>query len=96
MAYCGPRGIPLSAFLSWDDADQDAAIQWQSYEGQRCPGCGTHPDDWTDGNGWVAEPHRCPGCHRVEAENVKLQHIKEADRRGVRIRLKRWWGGSDG
>lgn len=45
MAYCGPRGIPLSTFLEWDKADQDAALSWQAYEARRCPGCGTHPDE---------------------------------------------------
>jgi hypothetical protein len=45
MAYCGPRGIPLSTFLSWDQADQDDALSWQAYEARRCPGCGAHPDE---------------------------------------------------
>ncbi|WP_402465800.1 hypothetical protein [Isoptericola aurantiacus] len=45
MAYCGPKGLPLSEFLSWDQADQDAALSWQAYEARRCSGCGTHPDE---------------------------------------------------
>ncbi len=36
MAYCGPRGIPLTEFLAWDETDQDAALAWQSYESRRC------------------------------------------------------------
>ncbi|WP_182112886.1 hypothetical protein [Actinotalea sp. JY-7876] len=45
MAYCGPRGIPLSAFLRWEQDDQDAALAWSGYEARRCSSCGTHPDE---------------------------------------------------
>lgn len=45
MAYCGPRGIPLSTFLGWEQADQDAALSWAGYESRRCSSCGTHPDE---------------------------------------------------
>lgn len=45
MAYCGPLGIPLSTFLSWDQADQDAALAWQARQAQRCPSCGWHPEE---------------------------------------------------
>jgi hypothetical protein len=64
MAYCGPRGIALSTFLRWAQADQDAALEWAAHEARRCGTCGTHPDDWAD------DPHahhahlseQCPGC----------------------------------
>jgi hypothetical protein len=58
MAYVGPRGIPLSGFLAWDPADQDAALEWAAHEARRCSSCGHHPD---------AGPRHhhvevCPGC----------------------------------
>ena len=70
MAYCGPRGIALSAFLKWDLDDQEAALGWQIREAGRCTGCGTHPDDWDerdDGHrfAWVPHIRSCPGCERV-------------------------------
>lgn len=72
MAYCGPKGIPLSAFLAWDEADQDAALIWQAHEARRCGSCGTHPDDWDPDKGgrrdaYHAEIRYCPGCQRVDA-----------------------------
>lgn len=62
MAYCGPRGIPLTEFLAWDDVDQDAALAWQSYEARRCRSCGHHPDEPP------RHPHIdvCPDCVQLE------------------------------
>jgi hypothetical protein len=92
MAYCGPKGIPLSRFLSWSETDQDAALAWQAHENRRCSGCGTHPDDWDDAknglpSGYHAEAHTCPGC-------AETQRMTESDRvqnggRGVHVRLVR-------
>ena len=45
MQVVGPKAMPLSAFLSWSEADQDAQLLWQAREAARCPGCGHHPDD---------------------------------------------------
>ena len=45
MRYVGPRGIALDGFLTWPQHSQDAALSWAGHEGQRCPGCGRHPDD---------------------------------------------------
>jgi hypothetical protein len=72
MDYCGPRGIPLSEFLSWDEADQDAALVWQAHEARRCPSCHTHPDTWDETKGgrrdaYLAELVVCPGCRTLEA-----------------------------
>ena len=91
MAYCGPRGIALSAFLSWSQADQDAALGWAAHEARRCSGCGTHPDDWNEAAGgsryaYHAEIHQCEGC-------MHLQRTKEGERfasgqeRGLQPRL---------
>lgn len=91
MAYCGPRGIPLSQFLSWPQSDQDAALGWAAHEAQRCQGCGTHPDDWNEKAGgsrvaYHAEIRECEGC-------VHLQRTRESERlssgkeRGLHVRL---------
>ncbi|TKJ24367.1 hypothetical protein [Blastococcus sp. CCUG 61487] len=73
MAYCGPRGIPLSVFLgrvvgpgdpAWLRSDRDAAVEWAAHEARRCGSCGTHPDDWAD-NRHAHHAHlsdQCPGC----------------------------------
>jgi len=62
MAYCGPRGIPLSAFLGWSRLDQEAALGWAAHEAARCSQCGTHPDDTE-----TAHPHlrMCDGCRKL-------------------------------
>lgn len=89
MAYCAPKGIPLTVFLAWPQADQDAALAWQAHESARCAGCGTHPDDWDgDPRAWVAEPHRCQGCRAAEEAHANLEKIKDRGR-GVRVRLRR-------
>lgn len=86
MAYVGPRGIPLSRFLSWTQYDQDAALAWQAHESRRCPGCGWHPQEGP------ARPHAhldtCPGCVEIE----RTQATEEAKGRGVRVRLARKGG----
>lgn len=50
LAYCVPKGIPLSQFLSWSQADQDAALEFTAHEARRFPD-GTHPDDWDETTG---------------------------------------------
>jgi hypothetical protein len=62
MAYCGPRGIPLTDFLAWEPSDQEAALSWQEHEARRCRGCGRHPDEP------ARHPHIdvCPGCVELE------------------------------
>jgi hypothetical protein len=69
MRYCGPRGIPLSTFLSWPRADQDAALTWQAHEAERCPGCGRHPDDPPT----HAHKASCPTCAE-QSEVAKKAH----------------------
>lgn len=78
MRYVGPRGLPLSEFLSWPEQDQDAALAWQGHEARRCGTCGHHPD-----NGRVhAHVDICPGCAAREA-------VPKEDREmpGAHIRL---------
>jgi hypothetical protein len=89
MAYCGPRGIALDAFLSWPQESQDAALQWQAYEARRCGSCGTHADDWNPDKGgsraaWHAHLDVCPGCvARERASNDPGAR----DIRGAAVRL---------
>lgn len=88
MAYCGPRGIPLSVFLEWDAADQDAALAWSSSEAQKCPGCGTHPEDWRDDDqAFHAHNIMCPGCARRavagKADEMKLDGMLTQMARGA-------------
>jgi hypothetical protein len=81
MAYCGPRGIPLSQFLGWEQSDQDAALAWQTHEALRCPGCGTHPDDKTSKHFHI---NICPTCVQMdttgssEAAKAKGAHLATA------------------
>ena len=91
MAYCGPRGIPLSRFLAWPQSDQDAALAWQAREATRCPSCGTHEADWDAGEGgrrdaWVHAVRVCQGCVQLEQgrDRPDLQ-----DMRGVHVVLTR-------
>jgi hypothetical protein len=90
MSYCGPKGIPLSGFLSWSVADQDAALAWQAHENRRCPGCGTHPDDWNEKKGgsrhaYHGEWGTCQGC--VELQRLNESPQVQSGGRGVHTRL---------
>lgn len=71
MAYCAPRGIPLSVFLCWSEDDQHAALGWQTHEARRCASCGTHPEEWDERQGgdrhaYHGEHYQCPGCRTLD------------------------------
>jgi hypothetical protein len=76
MAYCGPRGIPLSVFLGrvaapdeseWLPEDREAALSWSAFEGRRCKHCGTHPDEWDDDKlAYHAHLTECRGCRQLQ------------------------------
>lgn len=77
MAYCGPRGIPLSEFLRWDTADQESALAWTAYEGHRCKSCGTHPEEWAEDKlAYHAHLAECRGCKQLQ----RLANTDEAKR----------------
>jgi hypothetical protein len=89
MAYCGPRGIPLSVFLGravgpgepqWLASDRRAALDFQAYEARRCRNCGTHPDDIADGT-FHAHLEQCKGCQARERMTESL--AAEEQQRGV-------------
>jgi len=75
MAYCGPRGIPLSTFLAWDDESQDAALTWARHEAMRCPSCGAHPDE--------PQHHHVEVCRSCRDRDV-AQH-EASERPGARV-----------
>ena len=90
MAYCGPRGLPLSDFLSWSAHDQAAALAWQAHEARRCTGCGTHAEDWDESRGgdrhaYRAVLHECEGCVRI----AQMTRTDDAKHPGMYIRLTR-------
>ena len=74
MAYCGPKGIELDAFLRWSRRSQQAALDWQAFEARRCRHCGTHPDEWADDKfAYHAHLTECVGCRQ-------LQRLSNTDR----------------
>ncbi|MCU1617199.1 MAG: hypothetical protein JWO98_4739 [Frankiales bacterium] len=82
MAYCGPRGIELDAFLRWSQKSQDAALDWASYEGRRCASCGTHPDEWENAESFHAHPAQCKGC---QAQQRVSESMKDSPERGLYV-----------
>jgi hypothetical protein len=96
MAYCAPRGIPHSHFLGgplqWTELDREKALWWLIHDRQRCPHCGTRPDEWDekaggDRHAYRAEPHHCRGCEvKAGADEDFEKHRKEYPR-GSSVRL---------
>jgi len=76
--YVCPNGIPRSIFLGrvprqgephWLPSDITAALEWQSEQDRKCPGCGQNIDE-TFGPGnvdkWNAEVSgHCDGCRAM-------------------------------
>lgn len=92
MAYCGPRGIPLSTFLGWPQDDQDSALLWQAHENSRCSGCGTYAHEWDPGQGgslnaYEAHTTLCLGCAKTGAASDS--DAVKASGHGVRVSLRR-------
>lgn len=75
MGYCGPRGIPLSTFLSWPQNDQDAALAWAGHESRRCSSCGHHPDA---GDQVHVHVDVCRGCAAREAATKAAKDVPGA------------------
>lgn len=83
MAYCGPRAIPLSVFLStWSPEDQEAALSWQAHESRRHGACGTHPEDFParEPSGVHFHPSVCAGCQALERARELLEQDKDGTR----------------
>jgi hypothetical protein len=80
MAYCGPRGIALSDFLRWSRKDQEAALEWATFEARRCRSCGTHPDEWAEDRlAYHAHLHGCPGCRQLQRLSDSDQAKEQGD-----------------
>lgn len=67
----------------------------QLRKAQRCPGCGTHPDDWDPARGgavdaFVADLDVCRGCASLEKERAELDKARERGnvRPGTTVRLR--------
>lgn len=89
MAYCGPRGIPLSSFLSWPTDDQAAALGWLALDRTTCSGCGTADWEWeADRHAYEVQPWVCQGCMRLE--QGRRDHEETAKHMpGLQMRLVR-------
>lgn len=97
MAYCGPRGIPWSVFMSWAGEDRDAALWWLIHDRQTCQQCGTRPDEWNPEQGgsrdafrWKVE-EQCPGCAVLDVGQRRLETGQKGNRysKGAQVVLIR-------
>ena len=87
LDYCVPLGIPHSAFLAWDEDDQDKAIAYTLEMRRVCKSCGTRADEWTnDKDAYTGDLYRCFGCERIEQEQDNVPDDK-TKARGVKVRL---------
>lgn len=90
MAYCGPRALPHSEFLSWRREDRDKALWWVIHERTRCSSCGTRPDEFEgDMNAFAAVPVHCRGCEIQAAADEEFEKHRKEYRRGTTIQLRR-------
>lgn len=79
-----PLGIPHSAFLSWEEADQDKALAYRREQSTVCTGCGTRQAEWdADRFAYVGESHQCAGCEVLEQERENVPDKAK----GVRVFL---------
>lgn len=79
-----PLGIPHSVFLSWDETDQDKAIEWSLDKASRCSGCGTRKEDWKrDPLAFIGQVEVCPGCAALEQEH---ENISSAEQEGAKLK----------
>lgn len=90
-----PLGIPHSAFLAWDEDDQDLALAWNLYRASGCPQCGLHDDEWRDERGRDVNPPpyevvtlRCAWC-KAMSDFKRSSEIKDSDTESLRFGWKR-------
>lgn len=79
-------------FLGWDVDDRDKALWWMIHNRERCPNCGTRPDEWDEARGgdlhaYTAEPHFCRGCEITAQGDDWFEQNRKAMRRGTSMRL---------
>jgi hypothetical protein len=92
LDYCVPKGVPHSVFLGWDVDDRNKALWWVIHDRQRCPNCGTRPDEWNEAQGgdlhaYVAEPAHCRGCEVAAQGDEWFDRHRKEMRRGTTMRL---------
>jgi hypothetical protein len=94
MAVCMRLGLRHSEFTGWDRDDRDKALWFHIHEAQRCPGCGTRPEEWDpacggDLHAYHMEPVHCRGCEvKAGAESDFERHRREY-RRGTELAMRR-------
>lgn len=85
LAYCAPRGIPLSVFMGrvvypgdpqWEERDRWAAMEWLVEDRTRCSGCGFPRDECmaTESPEYMVEATRCKAC---EARDASMREFQE-------------------
>jgi len=87
LAYCAPRGIPLSVFLGrvvgngdpqWTPRDAEAAVLWHIEQSARCSGCGRPRNEcmveFAEAPEYEVTPIRCWAC---EARDKMSQEFRE-------------------
>lgn len=98
MDVCRVYQRTYSEFLSWDEDDRHKAVMHEMRRSERCPGCGTHPDEWDprrggDPRGWRSEVVTCDPCAVKAAGEKELDRKRETGEfhvpAGTRVRLVR-------
>ncbi|MGE3811319.1 MAG: hypothetical protein AB7I24_07205 [Candidatus Nanopelagicales bacterium] len=72
----------------WTDEDREKAIWWSIHERERCPECGTRPDEWDPAKGghdhaYSYELLKCWGCEEKAKGEKKI-----TDRMGVGVSVR--------
>lgn len=74
MSYCHEKGIPHSAFLSWDPEDRAKTLAFSLESSERCSLCGTAEWEWQENKfAYEAQERFCRGCYirNTGSETVK-------------------------
>lgn len=74
----------------WTEEDMAAALDWQTEQANRCPGCGLPTDETTDPERdglYVAELVTCHACAAGDKEQRNYQK-EDGDMAGVRRRVR--------
>jgi hypothetical protein len=89
LAYCAPRGIPLSVFLGrivgagepqWTERDAQAAVLWQIEQNAHCTGCGRPRSECMvaeiDAPDYEVTVQKCWACEARDAKMLEHQEGK--------------------
>lgn len=80
-------------FLGWSRHDRDAALWWLIHDRQRCPSCGTRPDEWDPAKGgdlhaYAASAVHCRGCQVLAPAQEEFDKQQASYPRGTTIQLR--------